>query len=217
MPRDRTPRRQAAVAAALRVKEVQDEDGGDSEWEEPEETSVEEDEAEGGQQYSDEDEEEYTDVPVTKAAAKTSASRKLKVSICDSDDEDDVFPTSARKTSRGGYAHTKTSRARISKANKGNTPWNKGKNRSVVVRAKISAGVRARNRAVLLQKLKKLGMTEEEWFAKKKEIKYLRERLRRAKKTAAEREDKKNSRKSKVSYYFSWSIKYNIVMSSPLA
>lgn len=59
--------------------------------------------------------------------------------------------------------------------------WNKGGNRSAADRAKISAGVRARNRAILLEKLKKLGMTEEEWVEKKKQIKYLRERVRRAK------------------------------------
>jgi hypothetical protein len=49
------------------------------------------------------------------------------------------------------------------------------------VKAKIRAGVQARNRAILLEKLKVLGMTEDEWNAKKKEIKYLRERVRRAK------------------------------------
>jgi hypothetical protein len=93
----------------------------------------------------------------------------------------DLLPTHARKTKHGGYAHTNNSKNKISQANTGNTPWNKGKNRSSADRAKIAAGVRARNRAILLEKLKRLGMSEEEWEAKKREIKYLRERLRRAK------------------------------------
>jgi hypothetical protein len=104
------------------------------------------------------------------------------------DDEGDFIPSQERLTEKGGYAHTSKSRLRISRANRGNTPWNKGKNRSNDVRAKISAGVRARNRAILLEKLKRLGMTEDEWFAKKKEIKYIRERLRRAKKANAHRQ-----------------------------
>jgi hypothetical protein len=102
-------------------------------------------------------------------------------------DETVVDPrhTYERKTDKGGYEHTNKSKSRISKANTGNTPWNKGKNRSSADKAKIAAGVRARNRTVLLEKLKRLGLTEEEWFEKKKEIKYLRERIRRSKKTNA--------------------------------
>jgi hypothetical protein len=38
---------------------------------------------------------------------------------------------------------------------------------------------------------KKLNMTKEEWLAKKKEIKYLRERIRKAKKVAEAREAQK--------------------------
>jgi hypothetical protein len=37
----------------------------------------------------------------------------------------------------------------------------------------MAAGVRARNRKVFMEKLKKMNMTEGEWLAKKKEIKYL--------------------------------------------
>lgn len=81
----------------------------------------------------------------------------------------------------GGYAHKSSSKAKISMANAGNTPWNIGKERSSADRAKIAAGVRARNRGVLLEKLKQLGMTEEEYLKKKKEVKYIRERVRRAK------------------------------------
>ena len=115
-----------------------------------------------------------------------------------SSDDQAQLPSFARKTAKGGYAHTDKSRARISKANKGNTPWNKGKNRSENVKAKISAGVRARNRAVLLEKLRKLGMTEEEWIQKKKEIKYLRERVRKAKQAAEKQNDKKRKGKNAV-------------------
>jgi hypothetical protein len=101
------------------------------------------------------------------------------------DETVDERQTYERKTDKGGYAHTNLSRSRISKSNTGNTPWNKGKNRSSADKAKIAAGVRARNRTVLLEKLKRLGLTEEEWYEKKKEIKYLRERIRRSKKTNA--------------------------------
>ena len=109
----------------------------------------------------------------------------------ESEDEEDLLPTSVRKTSKGGYSHTKRSRARISMANKGNTPWNKGKNRSEAVKAKISAGVKARNRAILLRRLSALNMTEEEWYRKKKEITYLRERIRRTKLAVKKRAAKK--------------------------
>jgi hypothetical protein len=114
--------------------------------------------------------------------------RKYELEESSGDDDGDVIPTEARITEKGGYSHTSKSRLRISRANRGNTPWNKGQERSNDVRAKISAGVRARNRTILLEKLKRLGMTEEEWFAKKKEIKYIRERLRRAKKANAHRQ-----------------------------
>lgn len=105
--------------------------------------------------------------------------RRKKVFVID--EEEEAKPTYTRKTEKGGYAHTNRSKSRISAANKGNTPWNFGKRRSSADKAKIAAGVRARNRAILLQKLKHLGMTEEEYNQKKKEIKYLRERVRRAK------------------------------------
>ena len=97
-----------------------------------------------------------------------------------SSEEEEFVPSHARKTDYGGYSHTQKSRLKISKANRGNVPWNKGKNRSDTDRSKIAAGVRARNREQLQKKLKKLRMTEEEYKEKRKEIKYVRERLRRA-------------------------------------
>ncbi|KAG7368288.1 NUMOD3 motif protein [Nitzschia inconspicua] len=89
-----------------------------------------------------------------------------------------------RPTANGGFTHTNASRAKISAANKGKTPWNKGKNRSEEVRARIAAGVRARNRERLLKKLEEMGLTEEEYEEQKKEEKRKREAERRARKTA---------------------------------
>lgn len=108
-------------------------------------------------------------------------------------EEDDIFDdvewmtakSSRRKkqksAAKGLYTHGEAARQKISMANKGNTPWNKGKNRSGADKAKISAGVRARNKAVLLKKLDEIGMTEDEWIAKKKKIKHVREKLRKLK------------------------------------
>ena len=97
------------------------------------------------------------------------------------DDTIDLLPSQDRLTDRGGYAHTKSSRMKISQANAGNVPWNAGKNRSAQDKAKISAAVRARNRAVLLIKLQKLGMSEQEWWDYKKKLKLTREKVRKAK------------------------------------
>jgi NUMOD3 motif len=94
---------------------------------------------------------------------------------------DDVRPTALRLTERGGYSHTKQSRMKISQANQGKSPWNKGKERTESAKAKISAGVKARNHMLLLKKLELLNMTEEEWCIKKRQIKLLRERVRKAK------------------------------------
>jgi len=74
-------------------------------------------------------------------------------------------------TPNGGFTHTNTSKAKISAANKGKTPWNKGRTRSPEERARISAGVRARNRVRFLAKLSTLNMTEAEWNEQKAEEK----------------------------------------------
>jgi hypothetical protein len=131
--------------------------------------------------------------PKPSAPAQSSRKRKFPLTLDFDDDDDDeaMLPTSLRKTSRGGYAHTNKSKARIGRANRGNTPWNKGKTRSEADKAKIGAGVKARNRAILLEKLKLVNMSEDEYHAKQKEIKYLRERLRRAKLALKKREDTK--------------------------
>ena len=93
--------------------------------------------------------------------------------------EDDV----PRPTENGGYTHTKTSRAKISAANKGRTPWNKGKQRSEAVRARIAEGVRRRNRQRFLEKLQAMGVTEEEYEAQKREERRKKEAERRARRT----------------------------------
>lgn len=86
-------------------------------------------------------------------------------------------------TENGGFSHTSASKAKISAANKGKTPWNKGRKRSEEERAKIAAGVRAKNRERFLQKLKDLGVTEEEYQQQKKEERRRKDAERRARKT----------------------------------
>jgi len=82
-------------------------------------------------------------------------------------------------TAKGGFTHTKASKAKISAGNKGKNPWNKGKTRSEEAKARISAGVRARNRKKLLAKIAKMGLTEEEYWAQKEEEKRRKAEARR--------------------------------------
>jgi len=101
-----------------------------------------------------------------------------------SDDEADEnelekLGTAARLTENGGYLHTRKSRARIGKGNKGKSPWNKGRHRSDADKERIRAGVLAKTREKLLLKLKAIGLTEEEYHAKNKKLRYLREQRRR--------------------------------------
>ena len=88
-----------------------------------------------------------------------------------------------RPTENGGFSHTAASKAKIAAANKGKTPWNKGRNRSPETKARIAAGVRAKNRERFLQKLKDIGVTEEEYEAKKKEERQIKEAERRSRRT----------------------------------
>lgn len=108
------------------------------------------------------------------------------------DDDEEDLPSEFRKTVAGGYAHTNQSKMKISKANRGNVPWNKGKQRSALQRAKIAAGVRARNREALLKKLATLGLTEEEYEAKQKKVSNLRDKLWKVKKQNKEKAEKYN-------------------------
>lgn len=87
-------------------------------------------------------------------------------------------------TVNGGYTHTSASRAKISAANKGKTPWNKGKGRSEEVKKRIAEGVRRKNRERFLAKLAAEGITEEEYEQRKKEERRKKDAERRARKTA---------------------------------
>lgn len=98
-----------------------------------------------------------------------------------------VLPSFARRTQKGGYAHTSSSRRKIGEANKGNIPWNKGKNRSEEAKAKIGMAVRARNQGILEANLKKIGMTQEEYNKIKLDLKYVRERVRKTRLANADR------------------------------
>lgn len=86
-------------------------------------------------------------------------------------------------TVNGGYSHTTSSKAKISAANKGKVPWNKGRQRSEEEKARIADGVRRRNREKFLAKLVDLGLTEEEYEEQKKEERRKKDAERRARKT----------------------------------
>jgi hypothetical protein len=184
-------------------KPIKEEEDEESAWEQSEAEEEDEEEFQADEkESSDDDDDDLSDdepspppkkkaaaaakLPKAKVAKITPAPRKKKKRRSmqydtDTSDEGHLMPTILRKTGKGGYMHTKLSRSRISKANRGNTPWNKGKERSAADKAKIAVAVRARNAAILKEKLKKFDMTEEAFRAKQKEIKYLRERVRRAK------------------------------------
>jgi NUMOD3 motif len=96
------------------------------------------------------------------------------------DDDVDEVP---QPTENGGFSHTKASRAKISAANKGKTPWNKGVHRTEEAKAKIGMGVRARNRERFLEKLAAMGLTEQEYEEQKRKERREKEAERRARKT----------------------------------
>lgn len=64
---------------------------------------------------------------------------------------EEIPSTDSRRTANGGFAHTTLSRSRISVANKGKTPWNKGGSHSESTRKKIADGARM---AALRRKMK---------------------------------------------------------------
>jgi NUMOD3 motif len=86
-------------------------------------------------------------------------------------------------TENGGYSHTKASKAKIGAANKGKIPWNKGRERSPEEKARIAAGVRARNRENFMQQLSEMGITEEEYEERKKDERRNKDAERRARRT----------------------------------
>ena len=103
-------------------------------------------------------------------------------------------PTFERLTENGGYAHTIEARLKISRANRGNQPWNKGGKRSNEDKAKIKAGVQSRNRKIFLQKLEKLKMSEQEWLEYKTKIKHARAKLARLRTSVAKVEGQTKDR-----------------------
>ena len=114
------------------------------------------------------------------------------------------LPSHARLTEKGGYTHTTSSRYKIGAANKGNVPWNKGKNRSEESKAKIGMAVRARNQALLAANLKKLGLATEDYEKSKLEVKYMRERLRKIRLANAERIEKEKKEREVLENYFKY-------------
>lgn len=102
-------------------------------------------------------------------------------------------------TDNGGFTHTSQSRAKISAANKGKTPWNKGKARSPEVRARIAAGVRAKNRDTFLKKLIALNVTEEQYNEDKLAARRVKDAAHRARKTPKGGYRPTNATKEKIS------------------
>ena len=94
------------------------------------------------------------------------------------------IPDIPTPTANGGFTHTTSSRAKISAANKGKVPWNKGKARSEETKARIAAGVRKRNRERFLAKLAEEGITEEEYNERKKAKRRKKDEERRKRRTA---------------------------------
>ena len=97
----------------------------------------------------------------------------------DFEEEEDV----PRPTENGGYSHTQASRAKISAANKGKTPWNKGVQRSEEVKARIAAGVRAKNRERFLLKLQEMGISEKDYEEQRRKERNQKEAEKRARRT----------------------------------
>lgn len=116
-----------------------------------------------------------SDIPMPTANGDSSTSQQIE-----SDTSSDI----ATPTAAGGFTHTISSRAKISAANKGKTPWNKGKSRSDEVRAKIAEGVRRRNRERFLATLEEEGITEEEYHERKKAERRKKDAERRARRTS---------------------------------
>ena len=217
MPR-RSQRERKAVVRHDATDELDDDEDDENELADAPESSKEALEEDGGDDNDDDDEEEEEEEEDAKKPAAVRIKKKriysrVAAHVCTKgglvplstrskkkrvkkeyvvDEKLEALPK--RKTTHGGYAHTNLSRSRISESNSGNIPWNYGKQRSSADKAKIAAGVRARNRTKLLEKLENLGLTEEEWYKKKKEIKHLRERLRKAKLTNMKSETELHSK-----------------------
>ena len=117
-------------------------------------------------------------------ASSSSSSVDVTVQQTDDNAEIEKIEDVPLPTVNGGYSHTTSSKAKISAANKGKVPWNKGRQRSEEEKARIAEGVRRRNREKFLAKLVDLGLTEEEYEKQKKEERRKKDAERRARKTA---------------------------------
>ena len=183
-------------------KRKNDSDSEESVWEESSADEDEDDEDLDAEESSEEDEivvqkkkakipKAKVSVPKVKSVAPK-PKEKVNDPLSSSSEEEDIdiptadVPSILRRTVKGGYRATHEQRRKIGLANKGNVPWNKGKNRSELAKSRIRAGVQAANRKKLKVKLKAFGLTEEEYELKMKQIKRARERLRLAKKATAE-------------------------------
>jgi hypothetical protein len=129
-----------------------------------------------------------TNSGVSDVNGQNASTRTEEASNNNNDDDGDSSTTSEEMdvplpTENGGFTHTSASRAKISAANKGKVPWNKGRSRSPQERARIAAGVRAKNRQRFLEKLQALGVTEGEYQEQKRAERRAKERERRARRT----------------------------------
>jgi len=118
----------------------------------------------------------------TESSTETDSSIAIE-SAADSNANGTPGPDIPMPTEAGGFSHTSASRAKISAANKGKIPWNKGKTRSEEVKKRIAEGVKRKNREKFLQKLDDLGVTEEEYEHQKKEERKEKDAERRARRT----------------------------------
>ena len=126
---------------------------------------------------------ETTTETVHKGTTSEGSAAKLTHGVNNNDDNGEL--DAPRPTANGGFTHTKTSKAKISAANKGKVPWNKGQPRSDAVKARIAAGVKARNRQKFLEQLATEGVTEEEYNAKQEAERLEKEQKQQARRTAA--------------------------------
>jgi hypothetical protein len=112
-------------------------------------------------------------VKETKASTSKSKS-KSKSPIANStvlnDDSESNSSSSTSKVNRGSHAHTAISRARISAANKGKTPWNAGRQHSPETKALIAEKTRLAMARRKLQLATDLGLTLEQFEEKKEEV-----------------------------------------------
>jgi len=120
---------------------------------------------------------------------RAEADEKDKGKRAESDDDEEEIDRPI-PTVNGGYSHTKSSKRKIGQANKGKTPWNKGKRRTEIEKAKISAGVKKNKEKKLQEKLTELGLTEDGYIEQKKDKKLKRDNARRRERAREKKQEK---------------------------